>query len=415
MRALAAGGGAALGRPVATVASSPLITVAADDFVFRAIGRMAHRNIRHLAVVDDGGSVVGALSARDLMRLRSSGALTLGDEVASAVDSAALAAAFARLPVVASGLLDEGVAAIDVAAVISGEIGAMTARAGELAEAQLGEAGLGPPPAAYAIAVLGSAGRGESLLAADQDNAIIHADTDAPEAEPWFAELGRRIADILDEAGIPYCKGGVMASNPAWRGSVSDWQRRVATWIGRSSARDLLNVDIFFDLLPVAGAAQRAEGVWREAYAAAGGQVAFLKLLAESLAGFNPPLTLFGRLRTEEGRVDLKAGGLFPIVAGARLLSLRYGVLARDTPARLLGVRALDVGADADIERLIGIHRLLVDLILRQQIEDLAAGVPPSTRIAPGRLSASRRSELKQALADLRHLDTTVRDLLFGD
>jgi DNA polymerase-3 subunit epsilon/CBS domain-containing protein len=112
--------------------------------------------------------------------------------------------------------------------------------------------------------------------------------------------------------------------------------------------------------------------------------------------------------------VDLKAGGLFPIVAGARLLSLRYGVLARDTPSRLLGVRALDVGAGADIERLVEIHQLLVDLILRQQIEDLAAGVPPSTGIAPGRLSASRRSELKEALAHLRHLETMVRDLLFG-
>jgi CBS domain-containing protein len=414
MRALAADGAAALDRPVASVASSPLITVAADDFVFRAIGRMTRGNIRHLAVADDGGSVVGALSARDLMRLRSSGALTLGDEVASAVDSAALAAAFARLPAVAIGLLDDGVAAIDVAAVISDEIGAMTARAGELAAAQLGEAGHGPPPADYAIAVLGSAGRGESLLAADQDNAVIHADTDSPEAEPWFAELGRRLADILDEAGIPYCKGGVMASNAAWRGSVSDWQRRVATWIGRSSARDLLNVDIFFDLLPVAGASQLAQDVWRNAYAAAEGEVAFLKLLAESLAGFSPPFTLFGRLRTDAGRVDLKAAGLFPIVSSARLLSLRYGVLARDTSARLLGVRALDVGSDADIERLVAVHRLLVELILRQQIEDLAAGVPPSTRVAPARLSASRRSEMKEALADLRHLDTTVRDLLFG-
>jgi DNA polymerase-3 subunit epsilon/CBS domain-containing protein len=222
------------------------------------------------------------------------------------------------------------------------------------------------------------------------------------------------MADILDEAGIPYCKGGVMASNAAWRGSVSDWRRRVATWIGRSSARDLLNVDIFFDLLPVGGAAPLAEDVWRNAYADAEGQVAFLKLLAESLAGFHPPLTVFGRLRTDEGRIDLKAGGLFPIVAGARLLSLRYGVRARDTPARLLGVRALEIGAGTDLERLVATHRLFVDLILRQQVEDLAAGVPPSTRIAPGRLSASRRSELKQALADLRHLDTTVRDLLFG-
>ena len=59
---------------------------------------------------------------------------------------------------------------------ISRELRALTARACELAEAEMAEAGLGEAPAPYALLVLGSGGRGESLLAMDQDNALIYAD-----------------------------------------------------------------------------------------------------------------------------------------------------------------------------------------------------------------------------------------------
>ena len=49
----------------------------------------------------------------------------------------------------------------------------MTARAAEIAEAEMIAAGHGPAPADYALLVLGSGGRGESLLAPDQDNALV--------------------------------------------------------------------------------------------------------------------------------------------------------------------------------------------------------------------------------------------------
>jgi CBS domain-containing protein len=51
--------------------------------------------------------------------------------------------------------------------------------------------GHGEPPCAYAVAVLGSAGRGESLPALDQDNAIVFADG-APGStqDQWFEALG---------------------------------------------------------------------------------------------------------------------------------------------------------------------------------------------------------------------------------
>ena len=40
---------------------------------------------------------------------------------------------------------------------------------------------------------------------------------------------------------------------------------------------------------------------------------------------------MFGRFREEDGRVDLKRGGLLPIVSGGRVLALRLGVPATAT------------------------------------------------------------------------------------
>jgi len=431
MRAVAADGGGALTRPVGEIASAPLVTVAAGDHIHRAIGRMSAHGIRHLAVVERDGTVVGALSARDLLRFRASEAITLGDAIDNADDVGALAAAWARLPAVAAALLDEDVAAIDVAAIVSRELAAMTARAAVLGEARLVEAGRGPPPADYAVLVLGSGGRGESLLAADQDNAIVYADAgedvgtggdgeggtvgkDVGVADAWFADIGLHIADILHECGIPYCKGGVMAKNPEWRHSLSGWKATVDRWVTRSSPQDLLLVDIFFDLAGAHGVDALVDEIWQYSYDSGAHHADFAKLLAEASAGFQPPISFFGGLRSEEGRVDLKLGGLLPIVSGARVLSICHHLPARSTPERLVGIRRLDIGGAGDLENLVEVHRLILDHMLRQQVEDIAAGVPPSNKVDVKRLSQGRRNELRDALKSLRGIETMVRDMIFA-
>ena len=61
-----------------------------------------------------------------------------------------------------------------VAEIISDELCAVTRRAAVLAEREMQNEGRGRPPCRYAVLVLGSGGRGESLLAVDQDNAIVY-------------------------------------------------------------------------------------------------------------------------------------------------------------------------------------------------------------------------------------------------
>ena len=217
--------------PVSRVMSAPVQTMAGDEMIYRALGRMDRLGVRHLSVADASGTAVGMVSQRDLLHHRASAAAELGDAVACAGG----AAAHSRLPEVAAGLVAEGLTGADAARVISNEVRALTGRAAAIAAERIEREGYGPAPAPWCMLVLGSGGRGESLLSADQDNALIHAGPD--EDDVWFAALGSHLADLLDEAGVRRCQGGIMASNPEWRGSVPAWRKRIDGWLRRSAPR----------------------------------------------------------------------------------------------------------------------------------------------------------------------------------
>ncbi len=414
LRALSEQGAQALAQPVARFASKPLITVPDAAFVYRALGRMSRLKLRHLGVENDDGEICGIVTSRDLLRLRAQEASILGDALDQADDVPSLAAAWARLPQAASGLVAEGVSGRIIAAVISRELVALTRRAGILAENRMAADGLGGPPCRYALCVLGSAGRGESLLAMDQDNAIVFADGAPGEAtDRWFAQFGSIVADILHEVGVPYCQGGVMGKTPAWRGSMATWRARIADWIARSNPADLLSVDVFFDLVGVYGDATMANEIWRAAFDAARGKAAFAKLLAQAAGDVQSVLTIWGGFRSENGRVDLKRAGLFGIVTAARVLAICHHLLERSTPARLAAVAGLDRGGRSDLDALARAQALFLDLILMQQLADMRAGLPPSNKVAVRRLNREQRDHLREALHAVGHLDTLTHDLLF--
>lgn len=404
MRAIASRGADALARPVADIMNTPLQSISDQAFLYRAIARMQRFGFRHLGVHNANGEIIGALTMRDLLRYRASSAIALGDEIDVANTVGELSQAWAKLPVIAKELIAEDVRAFTIANVISSELRVLTRRASQLAEARMKDAGHGAPPVPYAVLVLGSAGRGESLLAADQDNAIIFnsGEPGGPE-DRWFEKLGRHLSDILDEVGVPYCKGGVMARNAAWRMSFADWKGMIESWVRRQRPKDLLNVDIFFDGIPVFGDVALGEAIWEHAYACGSQSTPFIKLLTEAarIPG-GQAFTLFGGFRRDEkGRVDLKKVGLFPIITAARVLSIKYDARARSTPERFREIAAKGAASPDAIERLLVAHETIIRSILEQQITDIADGVPPGNKVATARLDRAQRAALKAAVADV--------------
>lgn len=401
LRALDAGQEQGLAKPLAEVMSKPLHTIYEGAFLYRAIGRIERLGIRHLAVRDGSGAIIGAVTTRNLLRQRATTAIMLGDEIDSAPDTVTLGRAWAKLALMAKGLIEEDVDPRTVAAVISSEICVLTRRATQLAEAAMSSDGWGGAPCRFAVLVLGSAGRGESLLAADQDNAIVYEKGEPGGAEDlWFEELGKRLADILDAVGVPYCKGGVMAKNAQWRMSHARWKETINGWVRRQRPEDLLNVDIFFDGVPVYGDFVLGESIWLHAYDVGHRAPDFQKLLSELARQWHAPITLFGGIKVDDsGRVDLKKGGLMPMFTGARVLSIRHDVRTRSTPDRLRAVVAKGVGSAAEVEKAIEAHKLILGAMLGQQLADTEQGIPLSPRVDPERLGKIGKADLKQALS----------------
>lgn len=409
LRAMAGNGADAAANRVGAFLSRPVHDIRTDAFVYKALGRMMRRDVRHLVAVEPATRrAVGMVTGRALLKLRVGATLQLGDALDLAENAADMAAVRAELPGLVSAMLQEGVSAMNAAAVISQVYCDMTRRATELAVAAMKAEGKGDAPAPWAMLVLGSGGRGESLLAPDQDNAIVHEGGAADDA--WFAEVGRRVSDILDASGIPYCKGKVMASHAEWRHSLAGWEEQVLAWLRSLEVEPLLMVHIFYDFVPVHGDFELAARLRAMAVDKASRAMLFLRRLAVQIEDHRAPIGLFGGFRTAEGRVDLKLGGLLPITCGARIMALRLRSSATTTAGRLTAVKESGFLSEDDMDSLCEAMQIVTRTILDQQIVDIAAGRAPSARVDPKRLPRRRRARLKDALRTLEGMATMTRD-----
>ena len=69
----------------------------------------------------------------------------------------------------------------------------------------------------------------ESFLQPDQDNGIIYelSKTEDPKkVDLYFEELAKEFTKSLDTAGITFCKGNLMATNPMWRKAYPNGKNR---------------------------------------------------------------------------------------------------------------------------------------------------------------------------------------------
>jgi CBS domain-containing protein len=70
VRALAAHGASALGRTVASVMSTEVVTCRGEDSVEELMASMTESRIRHLPVLDGNGALAGIISIGDVVKAR---------------------------------------------------------------------------------------------------------------------------------------------------------------------------------------------------------------------------------------------------------------------------------------------------------------------------------------------------------
>jgi CBS domain-containing protein len=396
-RVLAAGLGSE--TPARQVMSQPLKTLDSDAPVFAALHFMLEEHIHHLALVEEG-QIVGVISSTDLLRHEATSALYLRRTLDSVEDPKTLVHYSHEVAGTVQTLFRGGLGAAQIGQIVSSLNDALVKRL-----VSLSEQALGPPPTPFAWIVFGSEGRLEQTLLTDQDNALVYENA-SPEAYSYFAALAKQVVDGLIQVGFPLCPGGYMATN--WCKPLKEWQTLFAGWVRTPEPRALLEAAIFFDFRPVAGSLSLAP--LEDILAAAETEKLFIGHAAQEALRWTPPLGFFNRVRSNQGMIDLKTGGIGPIVNLARVGALAAGSRERSTLERLAvaGKSAALLNQD-DASELAEIFQFLLHLRLRQQLDSLQNNRPVDNNVHVNALSTSERRHLKEGFVMIQRIQGGIR------
>ncbi len=234
-------GGVSRDAPVSAIMSAPVHTIRADTFAAEASIAMLTFGVSHLPVLDDGGAVVGMVSAGDLMSLEARNPFALRRALHGARDEDELVAAAADIPTLFVDLLDARLDAPQVCRVLTILHDTATVRLLELAFERHGA-----PPVDYAWLVFGSAARHELTLGSDQDNGLAYADTDDPAVNEYFRRVGADVNDGLTRCGIEPDAHSVTAGGE-WRRSFTGWKKIFSDCLEGDDIQRVLRASVCFD------------------------------------------------------------------------------------------------------------------------------------------------------------------------
>jgi CBS domain-containing protein len=377
--------------PVSAVMTRPMKTLPANSTQLEVLVFMLEHRVHHVPLLD-GATIVGMVTDTDFLRRQANSPTSLLSGIEKLAQAGSLANYASELSGVIENLAWGGLEAAEIGRIVSRLNDALIARLLRIAEARIGR-----PPCPYAFIVFGSEGRMEQALLTDQDNALVYRD-DTPAAAEYFGQLAASAVDGLIAASFPPCKGGFMATN--WHRPLAEWERLFRGWMETPEPRALIEAANFFDYRAVGGALSLDP--LAEILLSAGRERIFLAHLARASLMFEPPLGLFRQVKEAEDGVDLKRGGIVPIVSLARLHALEAGVQARPTLERLPAAAAAGVLSREGAETLVEAFRFLLRVRLRAQVKAVRAGRPPGNSVQLEDLTALERTHLRETFLAIR-------------
>lgn len=308
-------------------------------------------------------------------------------------------------------LYDAGVAAANVMAVYAVCVDALTRRLLTLALDRRGGVG-----AEFAWLALGSQARREALPSSDVDSAIVWFDrapaatgaTAATEDEnenetrSQLIELAREVTGGMRACGLRMDENGVNADAAPFVRSVTSWQHVAQSWMADpTQEKALILTSVIVDNRPVWGVHTGTPVA--DTFRLASSYPRLLRMLARFALSHRPAARRFRGLVLDQrgshpGTLDLKYGGLVPILDLARWGAMSAGVTSANTLERLRAAGEAGTLAAADVHTLRDAFELINNLRLEHQVAQIRAGRQPDDHIDPEELSPLMRVQLRQAL-----------------
>ena len=380
-------------HPIGGLASRPVVGCDVSEPLFQALVTMTRRGIERVAVFEEG-ELQGTLGLAELLSHYSAHSHVIGLRIARARSLDTLAAAAREINGLVRTLHLNGARMQHLAELVSVLNQRLMSRVFEFSfPEEIRER--------CCLLVFGSEGRGEQLLKTDQDNGLV---LEAGLADEAVVEAAAAFSEGLASMGYPPCPGGVMVTNEAWRGAADTWIARIGALRGDTRPETLMRAAIMLDARPVTGNLDLFEPV-REALLGLGRDSIWLHHFVAPAVEFHTPLTFFGGLRGGGG-VDIKKGGIFPVVHGVRAMAIQQGLECTSTFDRideLMEAGALSAELGTDLRQAFAI---MLRLRLGQQLEATREGEVPSNDVQIREMRRLDRDLLRDALRVVRDFQT---------
>ena len=145
--------------PVSDVMTTPLAMIPDNALVFEAILGMMQQNIKHLAVIDTQGNVIGVITNSDLLSAQGQSPIFLLREITAASRLEEVMDKHAKLPRVIQNLMNSGAKSRNVTRLITMISDAILDKVIRFTLEEMD-----PPPARFVFMIMGSEGRMEQTL-----------------------------------------------------------------------------------------------------------------------------------------------------------------------------------------------------------------------------------------------------------
>ena len=190
------------------------------------------------------------------------------------------------------------------------------------------------PPTKFTWLAIGSQGRQEQLLMTDQDNALVFEDVEPSKYEDtksYFLKLTDHINHSLEIVGFELCPAQMMANNPKWCNSITEWSQQFKSWIATPDQDNLMLCTIFFDYEHVYGDTSLVNQLSEQIFESIASHDIFLTYLGRNALQNPPPLSFFRQFLVEDDgehkdQFDIKSRAMMPLVDAARLLILSHNI-----------------------------------------------------------------------------------------
>lgn len=396
-------------NPVSEVMSTELISLDHNAYIFEAMLIMLRYNVHHLPILKNK-QPIGLIEVSDIIRYESQNSLLFVSSIFQQQSTEDLVLLSAQLKNCFVRMVNEDANSHMVGRAMS-EIGrSFKQRLLELAEEELG-----PPPVPYCFLALGSMARDEQLIVTDQDNALILDNSyQVNKHGEYFEKLASFICDGLAACGYSYCTGDIMATNPEYRKTQSQWEDCFTDWIDNPNPQALLNSSIFFDLMGVYGRVKWAEQLNAFILRRAKKNNRFLACLARNALNRKPPLGFFKDFVVEkDGRhnnsINLKRRGTAPLADLIRVHALAIGSQSQNSFDRLEDIIEAGILPKSKGEDLLHAMELISLVRLRHQALDIESEIEPDNNIEPENMSDFERRNLKDAFLVLSNAQNFLK------